>query len=120
MIHVLLLLSIILYESKINPSLNKEYKQEVQRCPQNRQTNGRNYTNFKTNLAVIMIYVPVKFEFDWTKLFELESGKENVEGQTDIGHINLIGGLVTRNQPKKAVIYITTKTSRSSVIISFQ
>ena len=33
-------------------------------------------------------------------VFELESGNENVDGQTDIGHINLIGGLVTRNPPK--------------------
>ena len=37
-------------------------------------------------------------------IFELESGNENVDGQTDIqtdvGHINLIGGLVTRNPPK--------------------
>ena len=28
-------------------------------------------------------------------LFELESGNENVDGQTDVGHMNLIGGLVT-------------------------
>ena len=25
---------------------------------------------------------------------------KNVDGQTDVGHINLIGGLVTRNLPK--------------------
>ena len=25
------------------------------------------------------------------------------DGQTDVGHINLIGGLVTRNPPKKSV-----------------
>ena len=25
---------------------------------------------------------------------------KNVDGQTDVGHINLIGGLVTRNPPK--------------------
>ena len=49
---------------------------------------------------MMVIYVPVKFEFDWTKYFELESGNENVDGQTDVGHINLIGGLVTRNPPK--------------------
>ena len=38
-------------------------------------------------------------------VFELESGNENVDGQTDgqtdVGHINLIGGLVTRNLPNK-------------------
>ena len=32
-------------------------------------------------------------------VFELESGNENVDGQTDVGHINLIGGLVTCNPP---------------------
>ena len=57
--------------------------------------NRRNYTNFERNLAVMVIYVPVKFEFDWTKHFwlknfELESGNENVDGQTDVGHISLI------------------------------
>ena len=35
----------------------------------NGQTNGRNYTNFERNLAMMVIYVPVKFEFDWTNRF---------------------------------------------------
>ena len=30
----------------------------------NRQTKGRNYTNFKSNLAMMVIYLPLKFEFD--------------------------------------------------------
>ena len=34
-----------------------------------RQTNRRNYTNFERNLAMMVMYVPVKFEFDWTKRF---------------------------------------------------
>ena len=46
-------------------------------------------------------------------IFELESGNENVDGQTDgqtdVGHINLIGGLVTRNPPKKDQDLILTK-----------
>ena len=29
-----------------------------------RTKNGRNYTNFERNLAMMVIYVPVKFEFD--------------------------------------------------------
>ena len=33
------------------------------------QTNRRNYTNFKRNLAMMLIYHPVKFEFDRTKHF---------------------------------------------------
>ena len=42
------------------------------------QTNTRNFTNFKRNLAMMVIYVPVKYEFDWINIFELESGNENV------------------------------------------
>ena len=53
---------------------------------------------------MMVIYLPAKFQFDRTKRFELESGNENVDGQTDgqtvFGHINLIGGLVTHNPPK--------------------
>ena len=33
------------------------------------QTNIRNYTNFESNLAMMVIYLPLKFEFDWTKHF---------------------------------------------------
>ena len=59
----------------------------------NGQTNRRNYTNFERNLAMMVIYLPVKFEFDWTNRFhvkspeteiltdfELESGNRNVDG----------------------------------------
>ena len=35
----------------------------------NGQTKGRNYTNFESNLAIMVIYLPVKFEFYWTKRF---------------------------------------------------
>ena len=38
-----------------------------------RQTNRRNYTNFKSNLAMTVIYLRVKFEFDWTKRFQVKS-----------------------------------------------
>ena len=31
--------------------------------------NGQNYANFDSNLAMMMIYLPVKFEFNWTKQF---------------------------------------------------
>ena len=34
-----------------------------------RQTNGQNFTNFERNLAMMVIYVPVKFVFDWTNHF---------------------------------------------------
>ena len=49
----------------------------------NGQTNRRNYTNFESNLAMMVIYLPVKFEFDWTKCFRVKSGNGNVDRQTD-------------------------------------
>ena len=74
----------------------------------NGQTNTRNFTNFERNLAMMVIYLPVKFEFDWSNRFKVRVRKRKMwtdrrtDGQTDVGHINLIGGLVTRNPPKKA------------------
>ena len=35
----------------------------------NGQTNRRNFTNFERNLAMMVIYLPVKFEFDWSHRF---------------------------------------------------
>ena len=35
----------------------------------NGQTNRRNYTNFEKILAMMVIYLPVKFEFDWSHRF---------------------------------------------------
>ena len=63
----------------------------------NRQTNRQNFTNFERNLAMKVIYIPVKIEFDWTNCFRVRVWKRKM--WTDIGHINLIGGLVTRNLP---------------------
>ena len=39
------------------------------------QTNGRNYTNFERNLAMMVIYIPGKFEFDWTNRFQVRVRK---------------------------------------------
>ena len=81
----------------------------------NGQTNIRNFTNFERNLAMMVIYLPVKFEFDWSNRFKVRVRKRKMwtdrrtdrrtDGQTDVGHINLIGGLVTRNPPKNILIY---------------
>ena len=35
----------------------------------------RNYTNFESNLAMMVMYLPVKFEFDWTKRFRVRVRK---------------------------------------------
>ena len=45
------------------------------------QTNRRNYTNFERNLTMMMIYLPVKFEFDRTMHFRVENG--DVDRQTN-------------------------------------
>ena len=39
----------------------------------NGQTNGRNYTNFERNLAMMVIYLRVKFKFNWTNRFQVPS-----------------------------------------------
>ena len=39
------------------------------------QTNGRNFTNFERNLAMMVIYLPAKFEFDWTNCFRVRVRK---------------------------------------------
>ena len=48
----------------------------------NGQTNGQNYTIFERNLAMMVIYVPVKFEFDWTNRFRVRVRKQKC-GRTD-------------------------------------
>ena len=48
----------------------------------NGQTNGRSYTNFERNLAMMVIYVPGKYEFDWTNRFRVRIWKRKY-GQTD-------------------------------------
>ena len=41
----------------------------------NGKTKGQNYTNFESNLAMMVMYLPVKFEFDWTKHFRIRVRK---------------------------------------------
>ena len=48
----------------------------------NGQTNGRNVTNFESNLAMMVIYVPVKYELDWTNRSRVRVWKQKC-GQTD-------------------------------------
>ena len=48
----------------------------------NRQTNGRNFTILERNLPMMVIYVPVKYEFDWTKHFRVRVRKQKCS-QTD-------------------------------------
>ena len=57
-----------------------------------------NGANFESNLAKGMRYHQPPIG---GSVFELKSGYQNVDGQTDVGHINLIGGWVTCNPPNK-------------------
>ena len=68
----------------------------------NGQTKRQNFTNFERDLAMMVIYLPVKFEFDRTNRFRVRIQKREMwtDRWTDVGHINLIDGLVTRNPPK--------------------
>ena len=51
----------------------------------NGQTNTRNFTNFERNLAMMVIYLPVKFEFDWSNRFKVRVRKRKMwtDRQTD-------------------------------------
>ena len=59
------------------------HKQMDRQTDKNGQTNTRNYTNFERNLVMMVIYVPVKFEFDCTNRFRVRVRKQNVDGQMD-------------------------------------
>ena len=48
----------------------------------NGQTNTQNFTNFERNLAMMVIYLPVKFEFDWSNRFKVRVRKRKC-GRTD-------------------------------------
>ena len=54
--------------------------------------------------AIKVFYLYVKFEIDWSNSFQVRVRKPHPDrrtgGQTDVRHVNLIGGLVTRNPPK--------------------
>ena len=49
----------------------------------NGQTNRWNYTNFERILAMMVIYLPVKFAFDWTNCFRVKVKCGRTDGWTD-------------------------------------
>ena len=59
-----------------NPPKNEQMDRKT------RQMNGRIYTNFERNLAMMVMYVPVKFELDWSNRFRVRVRKQKC-GQTD-------------------------------------
>ena len=65
-----------------------------------------NYTNFERNLAMMVIYVPVKFEFDWTNRFPVRVRKQKC-------------WWTNRQTTKQTRLKICTKTIRPSWLIIF-
>ena len=59
-----------------NPPKNEQMDRKT------RQMNGRIYTNFERNLAMMVMYVPVKFELDWSNCFRVRVRKQKC-GRTD-------------------------------------
>ena len=62
--------------------MDRKTEQKRTNGQKNGQTNGRSYANFERNLAMMVIYVPVKYEFDWTNRFRVRIRKRKC-GQTD-------------------------------------
>ena len=55
--------------------MDRKTEQKRTNGQKNGQTNRRSYTNFERNLAMMVIYVPVKYEFDWTNRFRVRVRK---------------------------------------------
>ena len=80
----------------------------------NGQTNGCNYTNFERNLALMVIYLPVKFEFDWTNRFQVRKQKCGRTGgwtdkQTKNGQTNRRNYTNFERNLAMMVIYVPVK-----------
>ena len=63
-------------------STNRWMDRQTDKRTKNGQTNTRNFTNFERILAMMVIYLPVKFEFDWSNRFKVRVRKRKC-GQTD-------------------------------------
>ena len=53
-------------------SRNKKLNRETVK----KQTNKQSQNNFERNLGMMVMYLPIKFDFDWTNHFKLESGNQ--------------------------------------------
>ena len=78
----------------------------------NGQTNRQNYTNFKNNLAMMVIYLPVKVEFNWTKRFWLTVRKRKcwwTDKRTKNGQMNIQNYTSFQSNLALMVIYLPVK-----------
>ena len=65
-----------------NENVDGQMDGQTKRRKNTQKKNRQNYTNFERNLAMMVIYVPVKFEFDWTNRFQVRVRKQKC-GRTD-------------------------------------
>ena len=85
---------------------------DKKRTNEQKKTNRWNCTNFERNLAMMVIYVPVKYEFNWTNFFRVRFRKRKC-GWTDKWTKNV--QMNRRNFPKfernlpMMVIYLPVK-----------
>ena len=66
--------------------MDRKMDQKRTNRQKNGQTNRQNFTNFERNLAMMVIYLPVKFEFDWSNRYQVRVRKQKcgqTDGQTD-------------------------------------
>ena len=77
----------------------------------NGQTNRQNYTNFDSNLAMMVMYLSVKFEFDWTKHFRLKSPETEMlnDRQTDNGQTNRQNNTNFESNVAMMMLYLPVK-----------
>ena len=73
------------------------------------KTNRQNYINIERNLAMMVIYVPVKFEFDWTNRFQVRVRKQKY-GRTD-------GWTDKRTENRQTKGWINTNFDRNLAMI---
>ena len=73
---------------------NKNVDRRMDKRTKNGLTIKWNITNFERNLAMMVIYLPVKFEFDRMNRFRVRVRKRKMwtDRQTDVGHINAKNG----------------------------
>ena len=68
--HVTIVLNVYVNKGKYIYSIGQSFiKLESGNKNVDGQTNKMNYTKFESNLAMMVIYLPVKFKFDWIKRF---------------------------------------------------
>ena len=79
-----------------------------------------NCLNFESSLAIMVVYLTVKIEIDWSKHFlspETTTEQTDRDRQSDDWHTILIGGLVPRNPAKNEKAHITLIDFHLTIII---